>query len=147
MSYAATLISPALGATAATCKMTFAYTHLYPLGSKAVLSINLYHRRLGFIPITRKVLFTITTPCNWQNYTVHIGQLPAGYQIEIAGDSNLYTQLGPYIDMSIDNIKFVDCDPSVQLPGGNLTCDFENGMCGWTDLNLGSTNRIDWVRI
>ena len=136
-----------LGATSASCKISFAYTHQYPTNSKAVLYIYLYRRRIGFFGITRKLLFTITRPGNWQYYSVHIGQLPAGYQIEIMGDSNLYPQFGPYIDMALDDIKFVNCDPNVQLPGGNLTCDFENGMCGWTDLNLGSTNRIDWVRI
>ena len=124
--------------------MTFSYRHtgLVLFGSR--LQINLF--KTGFMSF-RKILMDIRVGSQvWQTYSVHIGQLKAGYQVQISGNDTINTNTRPYIDIDLDNIKFVDCDPTATVTTSTiLSCDFENGTCGWSDWNMGSTNKIDWV--
>ena len=93
-----------------------------------------------------KTLMTISENTQWKSYSVHIVQLVSGYQVRISANSSTYPFIQPYIDQDLDNIKFVDCDPNAKVMTTNLNCDFENGTCGWFDMNMGTSNQIDWVR-
>lgn len=138
----AVLQSPLLGATAYDCKMTFNYHQSYPVaGNPIIFKVSLF-RRASF-NFLKQLLQITTQVMQWTTYTVPIGSLPAGYQIQIQGMGFVTENTSPYADMEIDEIKFINCGPnSVDNP---LTCDFETGTCGWFDLNLSSNNQIDWV--
>ena len=142
----ALISTPLLGATGPNCKLTFSYRHLYPSAPSPTLSIILYKRPEVFWPLS-KTIRTITENTGWKNYTVDIGKLPAGYQIRISANGTLSIYTRPYLDVELDNIKFVDCDPSATVTPSSLSCDFESGTCGWFDWNMASTNKLDWVRI
>ena len=95
-----------------------------------------------------KPLMDISVLSPWHIYQVHIGRLDPGYQIQFVGRIDVVnTRINPFRDMSLDEIKFVNCDANSTVPAqpANLTCDFESGTCGWFDWNIGSTNKIDWV--
>ena len=141
----ATIMTPKLGATAPTCRLTFSYRHVIsaPTNTQAVLTVSLYKK--SYYPLIKE-LASINDYTVWRNYSVHIGQLIAGYQIEISGNGTTTSTIQPYVDMEVDNTKFVDCDPTSKVTtNSSLSCDFESGTCGWNDYNMGSTNKIDWV--
>lgn len=148
MDYPAGLTSPILKETAATCQLTFSYRHLNPDNIKATLTVNLYRHRIqgSFL----KPLLTIEDKTNWKNYTVNIGQLSAGYQILITGNSTATLLLRPYIDMCLDQIIFYGCDANTipvtpVIDENTVPCNFEEGTCGWFDWNAGAEKKLDWV--
>jgi len=80
----------------------------------------------------------------WTTFNVPIGSLPAGYQIQISAMGFPTASTLPFADMEIDEIKFINCAPT-SIVNSSLNCDFENGTCGWFNVDLGNNNQIDWV--
>ena len=145
--------TPPIGTTGPDCRMTFAYRHTRPVGDsadddqpledKALLSITLVRKTNTWT--THSTLREVTDyTTGWQNYTVHIGQLSTpGYQIMIGGQA--IDKVVGYLNMELDDIRFVGCDPFGPVEGHSLSCDFENGTCGWYDWHVGMDKQIDWV--
>jgi hypothetical protein len=46
--------------------------------------------------------------------------------------------------MEIDSIEFDDCS-KIMIYEKDLNCTFENGFCGWEDVDRGTNSRLDWV--
>ena len=141
-----------LSATGPNCKLQFAYRHTGPSSpstppSKFSVILHKQEPTVVWVKPLRDMNQMMTT--GWNSFEVHLGQLAAGYQIQFVGMAGMTAWLNPYIDMELDEIKFVNCDASATSTNttANLTCDFETGTCGWYDYNLGSSNKIDWVSI
>ena len=83
---------------------------------------------------------------DWKSFSVHIGKLDPGYQIDIEATGPQIATLAPYRDIELDDIQFVDCD-ALNVTSLPLDCDFENGTCGWYDYNMQSNNKLDWVSL
>ncbi len=91
-----------------------------------------------------KVLLNVTQPFKqWTSIASEIGGLQAGYQIRISGLSRI--TIYENSDMEIDNIQLVNCEKINTFFVTTLNCTFENGTCGWMDLDLTSNSRLDWV--
>jgi hypothetical protein len=125
--------------------MSFAYHQSYAVPGSQVTFRVFIHRPVSRL-VWHKLIFQITQPINsWMSFSVQIGSLPAGYQIQIAGMGVPVANTLPYADMEIDEIKFINCGVNQSTASNNLTCNFETGFCGWYDINLNTNNQIDWV--
>ena len=141
--YPAELVSPILGATGPNCKLQFTYRHQLNEGSQLFVKLNKVDPGQNW----QRTLTTIQDFKEWNTYTVPIGELGPGYQIVFIGNASNNVNIWPYIDMELDEIKFVNCDATVTntTTPANLTCDFEDGTCGWFDFGLKSNSKLDWV--
>ncbi|KAK7069135.1 hypothetical protein SK128_025174 [Halocaridina rubra] len=90
----------------------------------------------------------------WHEGQVHVHAeefviIPIPYQLFIAGMKG-----SPYAVIALDDFNFTQANasncptvpgrppPTTPTPGGqNVSCDFTNGQCGWTNKE---TNSIDW---
>lgn len=139
--------TPALGKTGPDCKITLAYRHTKPRNREdlALLRIELFYPGVywgGHLSKTLRDIEDYTE--DWKNYTVHVGQLDKpGYWIRMTGQSKIV--FGMYRNLEVDNIRFVNCDPTAPLDAQSLDCDFENGTCGWFDWDMDVDKQIDWV--
>lgn len=87
----------------------------------------------------------------WTSFEVAIGRKSAGFFIQLWSSSsfnmNFKNDLTAYKDVTIDNIKLVDCNPHATVkPETNtsLSCDFEQNLCGWAI--VGVNQRSNWQR-
>ena len=134
-----------LAATAKSCKLNFYYRHEYPQLSDTTLNV-LISSPSGF---SKYLKSHHGNTHGWLKYEVHIGELPAGYHVEFSGDARVNDDIRPYIDMALDDIKFIDCDPqsnTAPLSTSSLSCDFEQDTCGWKNDDKDSMNKINWVK-
>ncbi len=136
----AIITTPPLSATGPNCKMTFSYRQPVSLFG-VFLNVFLHRTSDSF----EKTISVITQPyLQWTTLSVQIGSLEAGYQIRIAGKGRPNVNTIPFADMEIDNIAFVNCS-KIMTYVSDLNCAFENGFCGWDDVDRGTNSRLDWV--
>ncbi len=136
----AIITTPPLSATGPNCKMTFSYHQ--PISSPEVFLKVILHRESDSF---EKTISLITQSYSqWTTLTVQIGGLEAGYQIRIAGKGLPTENTIPFADMEIDSIEFDDCS-KIMIYEKDLNCTFENGFCGWADVDRDTNSRLDWV--
>ena len=140
--------TPALGATAANCKMTFYYHHWYPMPTmtqtEPILTIKVNYPKTNIKKTIREIRKRVNS---WTQVTVHIGSMAPGFQVLIVAKGQLPDQTNPFIDIEIDNIQFTKCESTDVNWDTTLNCTFESGTCGWTDVDTRTNSKIDWVQI
>ncbi len=120
--------------------MTFSY-HQSIYSPNVFLNVYLHRRSNSY----EKAISIIKQPyLQWTTLSVQIGSLEAGYQIGIAGKGLPTANTIPFADMEIDNIVFYNCS-KIMTYVKDLNCSFENGFCGWNDVDRGTNSRLDWV--
>jgi hypothetical protein len=123
--------------------MTFYYHQPLPV-AQTQISFRVFLSKPGG-QSWNKLIFQISqTSDQWTKYSVTIGNLPAGYQIQIEGMGVTTQETSPYADMEIDNIQFENCGTR-NFSSAELDCSFENGNCGWTEVDLSTNSKLNWV--
>lgn len=130
---------PINGQTAVTCTLSFSFMST----SGATLDVRQYR------PGEVRSLYSTHNPANqWQSFSVDIGKLTAGFQIEFYGESRTKTAF--FENIAIDNVQFVHCNPYKTYPTlkpptlSSVSCTFERNLCGWQV--TGTNGRSNWMR-
>uniref|UniRef100_H2ZZX6 MAM domain containing 4 n=1 Tax=Latimeria chalumnae TaxID=7897 RepID=H2ZZX6_LATCH len=79
---------------------------------------------------------------SWKHVIIPIGERPRNFQVQLVGIVD--TLASGHQAIAIDDIKFINCDPEyMPLNTAELSCNFDNGMCGWyQDQN----DDFEWIR-
>lgn len=96
----------------------------------------------------QKTIAEIRKPAKtWTKVTVQIGSMSAGFQVWITSKGVVTDQTQPFVDIEIDNIQFIHCEDTDANWETTLNCTFESGTCGWTDADISTNSKLDWVRL
>ncbi|CAL1289274.1 unnamed protein product [Larinioides sclopetarius] len=137
----AVMRTPALGATSHSCRLEFYYHYNIKGGGH----LQVYVKHPGWYSSTLRFerKDTDATGKEWKFESVYIGNYPAGRMIEFHGNAINPKVSGQVQDIAIDNINYVNCDPS-QVYSDSLNCTFDNNECGWHPDN--DITAVTWTR-